>query len=119
MDGELVRDVDLPGIGTAAGFGGKRGETETFYAFSSFAVPASIYRYDLITGKSELWKQPKVQFDPAHYETKQVFYASKDGTKVPMFITAKKGLKLSGDNPTLLYGYGGFNISHHAEFTVA
>ena len=111
LEGSPVRDVELPGIGTTAGFGGERGETETFYTFSSFAVPPSIYRYDLITGKSDLWKQPKVGFQPADYETKQVFYASKDGTKIPMFITAKKGLALTGANPTLLYGYGGFNIS--------
>lgn len=118
-DGELVRSVNLPGIGTTAGFGGQRSDTETFYAFSSFAVPPSIYRYDLITGKSDLWKQPEVKFDPAHYETKQVFYASKDGTKIPMFITAKKGLALSGANPTLLYGYGGFNISITPRFSIS
>lgn len=119
VDGEPVRDVDLPGIGTTSGFGGERSETETFYAFSSFAVPPSIYRYDLITGKSELWKQPKVKFLPSEYETKQVFYASKDGAKIPMFVTAKKGLKLTGDNPTLLYGYGGFNISITPSFRVS
>jgi len=119
LEGEPVRDVELPGIGTTAGFGGERSETETFYTFSSFAVPPSIYRYDLITGKSELWKQPKVGFQPSEYETKQVFYASKDGTKIPMFISAKKGLALTGDNPTLLYGYGGFNISITPGFKVS
>ncbi len=119
LEGHPVRDVELPGIGSAGGFGGERTDTETFYSFSSFAVPPSIYRYALITGKSELWKQPEVKFQPAQYETKQVFYASKDGTKIPMFITAKKGLKLTGDNPTLLYGYGGFDISITPSFKVA
>ncbi len=119
LEGKLIRDVNLPGIGTTSGFGGERGDTETFYSYSSFAVPPSIYRYDLKTGKSELWKQPKVKFDPADYETKQVFYASKDGAKIPMFITAKKGLALTGNNPTLLYGYGGFNISITPTFKVS
>src|SRR5262249_2488767 len=108
-EGEFVREVELPGIGTAGGFGGKRGDTEVFYSFSSFATPPSIYRYDLITGKSELWRQAKVKFNPDEYEVKQVFYKSRDGTKVPMFISYKKGVKLDGNNPTLLYGYGGFN----------
>jgi prolyl oligopeptidase len=111
MDGKHVRDVQLPGIGTASGFGGKRKDTETFYSFSSFTTPPSIYRYDVKTGESKLMRQAKVKFDPAEYEVKQVFYASKDGTKVPMFISHKKGLKLDGANPTLLYGYGGFDIS--------
>ncbi len=108
--GELIDTVEFPGIGTASGFGGKRTDTETFYSFSSFAVPPSIYRFDMKTRKSRLLRSAKVKFDPRDYETKQVFYASKDGTKVPMFITSKKGLKLDGQNPTLLYGYGGFNI---------
>jgi prolyl oligopeptidase len=111
MDGTHVRDVKLPGIGTASGFGGKRKDAETFYSFSSFTTPPSTYRYDVKTGESKLLRQAKVKFDPADYEVKQVFYASKDGTKVPMFISHKKGLKLDGTNPTLLYGYGGFNIS--------
>lgn len=119
LDGEPIREVDLPGIGTVTGFGGERTDTETFYSFSSFAVPPSIYRYDLITGKSTLWKQPKVKFDPAEYETKQVFYKSKDGTKIPMFITGKKGFKQDGNNPTLLYGYGGFNISITPRFSTS
>jgi prolyl oligopeptidase len=117
-DGSLVREVDLPGIGSAAGFGGKRTDTETFYTFSSFATPPSTYRYDLITGKSTLLRRAEVKFNPDDYEVKQVFYASKDGTKVPMFITAKKGLKLDGSNPTLLYGYGGFNIPLTPQFAV-
>ena len=108
LDGKFVRNVDLPGIGTAAGFGGKRKEKETFYAFTSFVSPATIYRYDPAAGKSTIFRQPKVDFDLERYETKQVFYNSKDGTRVPMFLTYKKGLKLDGQNPTLLYAYGGF-----------
>ncbi|HVJ82800.1 MAG TPA: S9 family peptidase, partial [Planctomycetia bacterium] len=91
MDGRFIRDVELPGIGTAGGFGGKRTDIETFYTFSSFATPPSIFRYDLITGKSELFRAAKVKFDPADYEVKQVFFPSKDGTKIPMFIAHKKG----------------------------
>jgi len=109
-EGELVDTVDLHGIGTASGFGGKRTDTETFYSFSSFAVPPSIYRLDLVTRESRLLRRAKVKFNPDDFETKQVFFASKDGTRVPMFITCKKGLELNGQNPTLLYGYGGFNI---------
>jgi len=108
--GEMIEEVELPGIGSASGFGGKRTDTETFYSFSSFAVPPSIYRFDLITRETRLMRRADVEFDPDQYETKQVFYQSKDGTRVPMFITARKGLKLDGQNPTLLYGYGGFNI---------
>ncbi len=110
MDGTHVRDVEFPGIGSAGGFGGRRDYTETFYGFSSFAVPPSIYRYDMITGKSTMLRQAKVDFNPDEYETKQVFYSSKDGTRVPMFITSKKNVKLDGSNPTLLYAYGGFNV---------
>ncbi len=110
-DGSFVRDVVFPGIGTAAGFNGKRKDTETFYSFTSFTTPPTVYRYDMPTGKSTIFRQPKVDFNPNDYETKQVFYNSKDGTRVPMFITHKKGLKLDGNNPTYLYAYGGFNIS--------
>jgi prolyl oligopeptidase len=119
LTGAFVRAVDLPGIGTADGFGGKRGYTETFYSFSSFATPPSVYHYDLITGKSTLFRQAKVKFEPTDYEVKQIFYPSKDGTKVPMFIAHKKGLKLNGNNPTLLYGYGGFDISLTPTFSVS
>jgi len=119
VDGTFVRDVELPGIGTAAGFGGKRTDTETFYSFSSFATPTRIYRYDIQTGESKLYRQARVKFDPDQYEVKQVFFASKDGTRVPMFIAHKKGLKLDGTNPTLLYGYGGFNISLTPGFSVS
>ncbi len=116
--GAMVRPLQLPGIGTVAGFGGKRTDTETFYAFTSFTVPARIYRYDLGSGVSTVFREPKVGFNPADYETKQIFYASKDGTRVPMFITHKKGLKLNGKNPTFLYGYGGFDISLTPNFSV-
>jgi len=118
LQGKFLRNVDLPGIGTAAGFGGKRTEKETFYAFTSFTAPSTVYRYDPAAGKSSVFKQPKVDFDPAQYETKQVFYNSKDGTRVPMFLTYKKGLKLDGQNPTLLYAYGGFDISLTPFFSV-
>lgn len=118
ITGEPVRDVEFPGLGTAGGFGGRRVDTETFYSFSSFAVPPSIYRYDMVTGKSTLMRQAKVDMNPADYETKQVFYNSKDGTRVPMFIVHKKGISLDGGNPTLLYGYGGFNISLTPTFNV-
>ena len=111
INGAHIRDVELPGIGTAGGFGGLRTDTETFYTFSSYNAPPSIYHYDLITGESELWRQADAGLDPESLEVKQVFYESKDGTRVPMFIVHKKGLELDGNNPTLLYGYGGFNIS--------
>ena len=111
LNGKLEREVKLPGIGTAAGFGAKREDKELYYSFTSFTDPSSVYKYDIATGESVLHVQPKVDFDPQAYETKQVFYESKDGTKVPMFIVHKKGLVLDGKNPTWLYAYGGFNIS--------
>jgi prolyl oligopeptidase len=116
--GEFVREVELPGIGTAAGFGGRRIDTETFYSYSSYATPGRIYQYDMLTGKSKLFRESKVKFNPDDYEVKQVFYPSKDGTKIPMFIVARKGIKLDGTNPTILYGYGGFNISLTPGFSV-
>ncbi|NEQ63944.1 MAG: S9 family peptidase [Symploca sp. SIO2D2] len=119
LNGNLVREVELPGIGSALGFRGKRRDTETFYLFTSFTTPSTIYRYDLVTGKSEIFRQPQVNFDPDSYETRQVFYDSKDGTKVPMFITYKKGLPLDGNNPTYLYAYGGFNISLTPNFSLS
>jgi prolyl oligopeptidase len=109
--GKLVREIKFPGIGSASGFGGKAKDKETFYAFTSFTMPTTIYRYDMVTGQSTIFRQPKVDFRSEDYETKQFFYNSKDGTRVPMFITHKKGLKLDGNNPTYLYGYGGFDIS--------
>jgi prolyl oligopeptidase len=119
LAGQFIREVKLPGIGTAGGFDGKRTDTETFYTFASFATPPSVYRYDILTGESKLLHQAKVRFDPEQYEVHQKFYTSKDGTKVPIFIAHKKGLKLDGNNPTLLYGYGGFNISQVPGFSVA
>jgi prolyl oligopeptidase len=118
LNGKLLRNVDLPGIGTAGGFGGKRKDKETFYAFTSFISPTTIYRYDPEAGTSSVFRAPKVDFDASKYETKQVFYNSKDGTRVPMFLTYKKGLKLDGQNPTLLYAYGGFDISLTPGFSV-
>ena len=113
-----MRTVDLPGIGTAAGFHGKQADTETFYSFSSFATPPRIYRYDMATGKSKLFRRAEVKFNPDDYEVEQVFYTSKDGTRIPMFLAHKKGIKLDGSNPTLLYGYGGFNIPMEPRFSV-
>lgn len=116
-DGRLTREVALPGIGTASGFSGERTDTNTFYTFSSYATPPSIYSYDLITGDSELFRRAGVDFDPDRYVVHQVFYNSKDGTRVPMFITHRKDIALDGTNPTLLYGYGGFNISLTPSFS--
>jgi prolyl oligopeptidase len=118
LTGKFLRNVDLPGIGTATGFFGKRTDKETFYAYTSFISPTTVYRYDPEAGKSSVFRQPKVDFDPSRYETKQVFYASKDGTRVPMFLTYKKGLKLDGQNPVLLYAYGGFDINLTPAFSV-
>ncbi len=118
LAGKHVRDVKLPGIGSVGGFGGKKDETETFYSFASFTAPPQIFRYDTRTGESTLFKAAKVEFNPADYETRQVFFQSKDGTKIPMFIVHKKGLSLDGTHPTLLYGYGGFNISITPSFSV-
>jgi prolyl oligopeptidase len=119
VGGKHVRDVALPGIGSAGGFGGKRSHKETFYSYTSFNTPPTIFRYDLTSGESTLYRKPKVEFNPDDYEVRQVFYASKDGTKIPMFITHKKGLALDGSNPTYLYGYGGFNISMRPSFSIS
>ena len=119
LHGKRLHDVELPGIGSAGGFQGKRTDTETFYSYTSFTTPSTIYRYDMKTGKSSVYRQPKVDFDPSAYETRQQFFTSRDGTRVPMFIVSKKGLKLDGNNPTYLYGYGGFNISLTPSFSVA
>ncbi|CAN5337567.1 prolyl oligopeptidase family serine peptidase [soil metagenome] len=119
LNGKFVRNIDLPGIGTANGFNGKRYDTEVFYTYSSYNAPPTIYRYDLKTGKSEIFRKSDVKFNPNDFEVKQVFYNSKDGTKIPMFIVHKKGLKLDGNNPTLLYAYGGFNISMTPGFSVS
>lgn len=118
LEGKFLRNVDLPGIGTAAGFGGKRKDKETFYSFTSFTTPTTIYHYEPGTGRSSIFRQPKVDFDGSRYETTQVFYHSKDGTRIPMFLTYKKGIKRDGENPTLLYAYGGFDISLTPNFSV-
>lgn len=118
-DGKFVREVKLPGIGSAGGFGGKRADTETFYTYSSYNAPPTIYRYDMKTGQSTLFRQAGVDFKPEDYVVKQEFFASKDGTRVPMFIVHKKGIKLDGTNPTILYGYGGFNSSQTPGFNVS
>lgn len=117
VDGALLQQFELPSIGTASGFDGKRTDTETFYQFSNFTTPPTVYRVDMKTRQSSIFRQPKLNFDPAQFATKQVFYSSKDGTRVPMFLSYKKGLTLDGSNPTLLYGYGGFNISLKPEFS--
>ena len=117
LDGKPAGDVTLPGIGTAYGFGGKAGDSETFYSFSSFAAAPTVYRLDTATGAVSTFAQPKVAFDPAQYETVQQFYTSKDGTKVPLFIVRKKGAAPASGAPTLLYGYGGFQISVTPSFS--
>ena len=119
LDGTFEREVELPGIGTASGFGGKKDSTETFYAFSGFTTPSTIYRYDIATGQSTVFKAPRLTFNPEEYVTEQVFYTSKDGTTIPMFISHRKGLVKDGSNPTYLYGYGGFNISLTPTFSPA
>ena len=118
-DGKLIREVELPGVGSAGGFGAKKEETELYYSFTNYVTPGSIYKYDIEQGTSELYKKPSIDFNPEAYESKQVFFTSKDGTKVPMIITHKKGLELNGKNPTILYGYGGFNISLTPSFSIA
>lgn len=118
-EGKLEREIELPGVGTAAGFGAKEYETELYYTFTSYVNPGTIYKYDIASGESTEYRKSAINFDPSKYESKQVFYASKDGTKVPMIITHKKGLKLDGTNPTLLYGYGGFNISLTPSFSTS
>ena len=117
--GKLVRTVELPGVGSAGGFGAKDEETELYFSFTNYTTPGSIYKYEIESGNSELYIQPEIDFNPEAYESKQVFYTSKDGTKVPMIITHKKGVELNGKNPTMLYGYGGFNISLTPSFSTA
>ena len=120
VDGRLENEIVLPGLGTATGFGGERDSTFVFFTFNSLNVPPTIYRYDIASRKTSVFRQPKVPgYDPAAYETKQVFYASKDGTKVPMFLVHRKGLELDGSNPTLLYGYGGFNVVQSPTFSAS
>jgi prolyl oligopeptidase len=111
LTGKLENEVAFPGVGTSGGLGGNDDDKFVFYTFTSFTFPPTIYRYDIATQKSTLFRKPEVAFNPTDYETKQIFYPSKDGTKIPMFITYKKGLKLDGKNPTMLYGYGGFSVN--------
>lgn len=117
--GEFERELALPGIGTAGGFTGKKNHSESFYFFTGFTTAVTIYRYDISSGASSVFRRPKVAFDPGDYETRQVFYASKDGTRIPMFVTHRKGIQLDGNNPVYLYGYGGFNISVTPSFSVS
>ena len=118
LKGKLLKEIVLPGIGTAAGFNGTRNDKEVFYSYSDFTTPLSIYRYDMKTGKSNVFRQPKVDFDSTAYETNQVFFNSRDGTRVPMFIVSKKGINRDGSYPTYLYGYGGFDTSLTPSFSV-
>src|SRR6266699_2530011 len=119
LDGRTLKDLELPTLGSIGSISGERKDDEMFYAFTSFLYPTTIFRYDFKSGATSVFKAPTIDFDPSRYETKQVFYTSKDGTRVPMFITYKKGLTLDGSNPTYLYGYGGFNISLTPSFSVA
>jgi prolyl oligopeptidase len=118
-EGNLIREVELPGIGTAGGFGGKEKETTLYFSFTNYVTPSTIYSFDIQTGKSEIYQQPLVDFKSHIYESKQVFYTSKDGTRIPMIITYKKGTPLNGKTPTILYGYGGFNVSLTPSFSIS
>ncbi|WP_238321139.1 prolyl oligopeptidase family serine peptidase [Flavobacterium saliperosum] len=117
--GKLVREITLPGVGTAGGFGGKKDEKTLYYSFTNYITPGTIYSFEPKAGSSAVYEKPKVDFNGENYVSKQVFYTSKDGTKIPMIITHKKGLKLDGKNPTMLYGYGGFNVSLTPAFSIA
>jgi len=116
--GALVREIALPGVGSAGGFGAKKQETNLYYSFTNYLTPGSIYSFDIATGVSKLYKKPNIDFNSQEYQSKQIFYTSKDGTQVPMIITHKKGMVLDGTNPTILYGYGGFNISLTPSFSI-
>ena len=117
-DGALVREVVLPGVGSTGGFGAKKQDTSLYYSFTNYLTPGSIYSYEISSGASKLYKKPSIDFNSDEYKSKQIFYTSKDGTKVPMIITHKKGIVLDGTNPTILYGYGGFNISLTPSFSI-
>lgn len=119
LEGNEVRAVELPGLGTVSGFSSRKEEKDVYYLFTNYVTPGTIYRYDLDSGNSEVYQKPEINFNPEDYESEQVFYNSKDGTEIPMMITYKKGTKLDGQNPTILYGYGGFNISLTPSFSVA
>ncbi|WP_407482551.1 prolyl oligopeptidase family serine peptidase [Elizabethkingia meningoseptica] len=117
-NGKLVRAIKLPGSGNASGFGGEKTEKDLYYSFTNYITPPTIFKYNVITGNSEVYQKPKVKFNPENYVSEQVFYTSSDGTKIPMMISYKKGLKKDGKNPTILYSYGGFNISLQPAFSV-
>ncbi|WP_245967127.1 prolyl oligopeptidase family serine peptidase [Ulvibacterium marinum] len=117
-EGNLIREVELPGVGSASGFGGKKEDREFYFSFTNYNTPSSSYKYNVDTGKYDQYWKPEIDFNPSDYESKQVFYTSKDGTKVPMIITHKKGIEPDGKNPTILYGYGGFNISLTPSFSI-
>ena len=119
LSGKKLRTIALPGVGSAGGFGGKKLDKDTYYTFTSYTYPPTIFKYNLASGTSTVYKKAGVQFDPSKYESKQVFYTSKDGTRVPMLITYKKGLAMTGKNPTLLYAYGGFNSSVTPSFSTS
>jgi prolyl oligopeptidase len=119
MDGKLERTIEFPAVGSAGGFGTKKEEKETYYTFTNYVYPPTIFKYDIATGQSTVYKKSNVQFDPTQYESKQVFYKSKDGTKIPMIITYKKGTIMNGKNPTVLYAYGGFSISLTPAFSTS
>jgi prolyl oligopeptidase len=118
-DGKKVKTINLPGLGTASGFSGKKEEKEVYYSYTSYVYPSTIFKYDINTGKSSVYKKSGVKFNPDDFDSKQVFYTSKDGTKIPMIITYKKGMALNGKNPLMLYAYGGFNISLTPAFSVS
>ncbi|HCV79504.1 MAG TPA: S9 family peptidase, partial [Zunongwangia profunda] len=118
-EGNLVREIELPGLGSAGGFGAKKDADTLYYSFTNYVTPGTIYKYDIKEGTSEVYNKPNINFNPDNYESRQVFYKSKDGTKIPMIITAKKDIELNGKNPTILYGYGGFNISLTPSFSTA
>jgi len=119
LDGTFKNEIKMPGLGTVRGFSGHPEDTETYYSFNSFLNPSEIYHYDFRTKKSTLFRKPEINFDFSGYETKQVFYESKDGTQVPMFLVHKKGMELDGSNPTLLYAYGGYNSSTKPRFRIS
>jgi len=119
LKGEFLREIELPGVGSAGGFGGRWDDKELYYSFTNSIQPSTIYKFNPENGQSEIYQKPNVDFDPALYETKQIFYTSKDGNQIPMIISHKKGIQMDGSNPTILYGYGGFNISLTPSFSVA
>src|SRR5690606_38851634 len=119
MNGQKIREIELPGQGSAGGFSGRPEDKTLYYSFSSYIYPSTVFSYDPSNVSSALYRKPAIDFDPEQYESKQVFYESKDGTRIPMMITHRKGIDMNGKNPTLLYGYGGFNISLQPNFSTS